>query len=143
MTSHRVRVDSTMTPEETFDLLADMTNAPSWDPNVLSAKRLTQPPVGLGSRFDLAVSVGGRASHLVYEVEEYDRPRRVVVRATNAAVESRDTITVEAAEGGTAVTYDAELRARPAMFFLSPLLGRPFRRIVDEAGAGLAARLQR
>ena len=53
------------------------------------------------------VAVLGRRLPLEYRIEEIDRPRRVVLRAQNAAVRSTDVIEVTAAPGGR---LDGDLR---------------------------------
>lgn len=129
-------------PAEVFELLADMTNAPSWDPGVASATAVGPGPVGEGSEFDLTVSVLGRKLPLRYRVVAHEPPRRVVLRAENGMVRSVDEILVSGRPGGgCAVTYDARLEARVLGAVVDPVLSVLFRRIGDRAMAGLRARL--
>ncbi len=121
-----------------------MTNSTEWDPNVVSARQTSDGPVAGGTTFEVKVRFAGRPVAFAYRVAEYERPKRVVLEAANLAVESRDTITLEALEGGGCTArYDAELVARPAFRLLSPLIDRSFRKIVDEASTGLRHRLAR
>ncbi len=84
----------------------------------------------------------GRRLPLEYRIEEIDPPRRVVLRAENAAIRSTDVIEVSPlAGGGSKVTYEATLRAKGAALVLAPLLGVALRRIGDRAAAGLRAAL--
>lgn len=142
MARQQVRVTSSRPPEEVFDLLADMRNAPTWDPSVVSAAKVSPGPVAVGTRFEVAVRVAGRAATFTYCVGTYHRPRLVVLEANHVAVRSRDEITVEPLEtGGCEVVYDAELTARSVFRLAAPVIDRSFEKIVDEARAGLAARL--
>ena len=91
---------------------------------------------GLGASYDVAVRAGPR--RLVRnEVKEWDAPRRRLLVAKTASPQSVDEITVEPADGGAMVTYDARLDLRGALSVANPLLGLAFRRIGDRAAAGL------
>ncbi|HEY4948288.1 MAG TPA: SRPBCC family protein, partial [Acidimicrobiales bacterium] len=74
MTRYRGTAISNRTAEETFDYLAQFSNAAEWDPGVGSAERLDTGPVGLGSVFRLQVKVGSRAIPLDYRIVAYERP---------------------------------------------------------------------
>ena len=125
-----------------FALLADMTNAPSWDPGVASATAVGTGPVGQGSAFDLTVTVLGRRLPLRYHVVVHEPPQRVVLRAENSMVRSTDEIVVaERPGGGCTVTYDARLEPKVLGPVVDPVLRLLFRRIGDQAMAGLRARL--
>lgn len=129
-------------PADTFDYLARFDTTEEWDPGVTEATMVTEEPVALGSRFALQASFLGRTVPLEYEIVEFDPPRRVVLRAENRAVTSVDTITVEADGSGSALTYDAQLRPRGVMRLFAPLLDRMFRRIGEQAAAGLGTALR-
>lgn len=125
-------------PGEAFDFLARFSNAADWDPGVASARMLTPEPVGRGSAFELMVRAAGRQAPFRYEIIEYERPARVVLRAEQPRIVSADTITVSAApQGGSEVTYDADLRLTGLLRFLDPVLALAFRRIGDRALEGL------
>jgi hypothetical protein len=132
-------IPSTLASEDAFDLLARFSSTADWDPGVVEASQLTPDPIGVGTQFRVAVSAGQGRIPLVYRVEEYDRPRRVVLHADHRAFASHDTITVDAAADGSKVTYVAELRL-PALFRLfSPIAQRMFRIVGDRAVEGLRA----
>lgn len=99
-------------------------------------------PVALGSRFRLVAAFLGRRIPLEYRITAFERPARVVLRADDGKVRSTDEITVVPADGGSRVTYDAELTlAGPLGRAIDPVLGLVFRRIGDRAAAGLRATL--
>ncbi len=137
MATYRTSVRSPLAPDLAFDSLADFTTVADWDPGVERATRVDHGELGVGSAFDVDVALAGRAVNFRYEITEFERPRRVVLRAERWPFVSRDTITVAAADGGSTVTYDAELRLRGVLRLLDPLLARAFRRVGDRAAAGL------
>lgn len=138
MARYRGTVVSDRSAEETFDYLAEFSNAAEWDPGVRGASRLDEGPIGLGSGFRLDVTVGTRVVPLDYRIVSYRRPERVVLLGENGTIRSEDTVTVAPTEeGGSILHYDADLHLRGALSWLDPLLGPPFRRIGDQGLGGL------
>ena len=85
----------------------------------------------------VAVNAVSGPMKLRYRIERYERPDVVVAIASNRRLTSDDTITVEAADGGSIVTYDAVLTLNGLFRFADPLLSLAFRRIGGKAAAGL------
>jgi dehydrogenase/reductase SDR family protein 12 len=142
MARYRCTIETALTPEESFDYMARFSNAVSWDPSVVSAEMVTPEPVARGSVFELVVRSLGRDLPFRYEVVEHERPERVVLRAVRGSLVSEDTVTVRALSvGGSALTYDADLRFSGPLRFVDPLLGVGFRRLGDAAAAGLRREL--
>jgi dehydrogenase/reductase SDR family protein 12 len=138
MARYRGTVVSERSVEETFDYLAEFSNAAEWDPGVDRAERLDEGPMGVGAVFRLDVRVGARATPLDYRVVAYDRPGRVVLLGESNAIRSEDTVTVVPRPGGGSVlTYDADLRLLGGLSVFNPVLSAPFRRIGDRGLAGL------
>ena len=138
MARYRTTVESTKSPEEAFDYLAEFSNARDWDPGVVEAANLTGDPVGPGSRFRLVSRFLGRRVPLEYRITEFDRPARVVLAADETSVRSTDEIRFAATNGGSQVTYEADLRLKiPLGRLMDPLLAVAFRRIGARAAAGL------
>jgi len=133
-------VNSTRGVEETFDYLADFSSVREWDPSVVRAE-LLDPAPGLGARFAVTVRFAGRETELTYRTTEFERPRRVVLVAESSTVTSEDTITFEPAGAGSAVTYDANLRLRGPLKLADPVLGLLFKKLGDDAAAGLRREL--
>jgi NAD(P)-dependent dehydrogenase (short-subunit alcohol dehydrogenase family) len=138
MSRYQGTVISERSAEETFDYMAEFSNAAEWDPGVAGAERLDDGPVGLGSVFRLGVRIGSRVTPLDYRVVAYDRPHRVVLLGESDTIRSEDTVTVvPRPEGGSILTYDADLRLLGPLTLFNPLLPLPFRRIGDRGLGGL------
>jgi len=133
-------IASPLSATEAFDYLADFSSVAEWDPSAVRAQMLGGPP-GEGTRFLVVVRFAGREIELVYRTVAYERPRRIVLRAESSTVVSEDTITVREAADGCEVTYDAALRPKGAMRLADPLLGFLFKRLGDNAAAGLRREL--
>jgi hypothetical protein len=138
MARYRTTVESTKSPEEAFDYLAEFSNARDWDPGIVEAANVAGDPVGPGSRFRLVSRFLGRRLPLEYRITEFDRPTRVVLAADEASIRSTDEIRFAATSGGSRVTYEADLKLKtPLAPLMDPLLALAFRRIGDRAAAGL------
>lgn len=137
MARYRARIRSSWTPARALAYMADFGNAAEWDPGVRSAR----PVIGDGRpAYDLLVHAAGRDLPMRYVETERSRTS-VVLASETGLLRSRDRITVEPAEGGCVVDYDADLRLRGAAAVLEPLLGVAFRRAAGRAHRSLERRL--
>jgi carbon monoxide dehydrogenase subunit G len=130
--------------EEVFDYLSDFSNVEEWDPGVVEAELLDPDPRREGARFRVVSSFLGRDVPLVYETVRFERPHRIVLRAESSTVISRDTITLESGFADrTLVSYDADLRLKGLARIGELPMRLLFRRVGEQAKAGLKQRLRR
>jgi carbon monoxide dehydrogenase subunit G len=141
MAHYRASLDTSRSREEMFAYLSDFSSTQEWDPGVVEAHRVGDAPVGEGTEFLLVAEFMGRRTPLTYRIVEHDPPNAVTLRGENATVVSLDRITFEPSEGGTRITYDADLALKGPLRLADPLLGLAFRRVGDRALAGLRATL--
>src|SRR4051812_35030363 len=131
-------VETALPVDETFAFLADFATSQVWDPGTVSAVRRGSGPVAVGTRYDLQVKFGSRTAPMVYEVVVLEPGARVVLTGTGEQVLARDDIRFTATpSGGTHVDYTADLQLRGWLRLLTPFLGRTFRKIGDDARAGM------
>jgi carbon monoxide dehydrogenase subunit G len=109
MARYKATVDTPHSPDEVFAYLSDFANAQEWDPGTVRSERLGEGPLGEGTEFRLLASFLARKTTLIYRIVEYDPPTAVTFRGENASAVSLDRITFEPSDGGTRVTYDADL----------------------------------
>ena len=141
MARYFTRIESALPRAEAFAYMADFANARGWDPSVSEARRLGDTPIGIGSAFDLVARFGGRDVPLRYEIVEYDSPRRLALEAQRPGFVSRDTITVEPAEHGSVVHYDATLAFGGIGRLFDPIMQRIFDRVGARATLGMKTAL--
>jgi hypothetical protein len=142
MAEYTGTVSTHKSQEDAFAYMAAFEHTSEWDPNCVSAERLTPGDVGVGTRFKLVFNpVASTEMELDYEVIEYDAPRRIVLKADTGTIQSTDTIEVEARGGGSAVTYNANLEGEGAAKLAGPLLAIGIKRAGQEAESGLEERL--
>jgi hypothetical protein len=137
MPRYRVSIDSSRRPSEAFAYLAAFDNIRDWDPSVVSARRIDGGEVRLGSTFEIVVRVGTRELPLRYEIVRFEPAEVVALEANARWFRSYDVITVTPADSGSVVTYDALLELRSLARLAAPFMGRAFRKIGDDAAAGL------
>lgn len=141
MAHYRGTVKSTRPQEASFAYMAEFANVRDWDPTVAETRALQEGEPALGSRFFVRVHWLGRDLPLTYEIAEFEPPRRLVLRAENATSVSEDTVEVEPHGEGSVLTYDARVKLKGAARLFDPLLGLAFRRLGDNAAAGLRREL--
>ncbi len=138
MARYRGTVISTRSVEDTFDYMADFANAAEWDPGTASAERLDVDELSVGSTFRLGVRVGSRTVPLDYRITVFERPHRVILLGESDTIRSEDTMTVvPTADGGSILTYDADLTLKGSFTLVNPFLGLFFDRIGDKGVDGL------
>ena len=137
MPRYRVSIESPKPRSETFAYLAAFDNIRDWDPSVVSAKRLDEGELRLGSAFEVVVRVGKRELPLRYEVVRFEQDELIALEATARWFRSYDVITVAAKGDGSVASYDALLELRSLAKIAAPLMGRAFRKIGDDAAEGL------
>lgn len=151
MPRYRATITVPVPPGEAFAFVSDFRNAATWDPRVSGAEKEPPGPVAVGTRFRLYSPLPGplaaKELELPYEVTELSPGERIVLVGKTLLLRYRDEIacapaTAPAASGdSTRLSYDAVLRLRGPLALADPLLRRFFRRVGDEAVAGIARAL--
>jgi len=141
--TYTAQLTTSASADQAFASLAQFDSTPQWDPGVSSARPLNDGPPALGSPYGVTVELGGGAEELIYEITEYDPPRRVVLVADGSNFVSHDEITVAPDGDGSHVTYRAELLLKGLMKIGAPFAGRALRTAGDAAVAWLTRQLTR
>jgi hypothetical protein len=100
------------TPEQLFDYCVDNRHELEWNPTAVSIEKITDGPVGLGTKF--LAKWKGAPSAVEVECIEFDRPRRWV-SANDGPIAVRATGTVDAEGDKSRLTF--EFDARPTGWF--------------------------
>lgn len=114
--------------EEVFAVLANLENDLKWRSEWVDARKTSEGPIDIGTRFSLFATAFGRRIETVYETIEYEPNRIAAWKAMSGPLPLTFRRTFEHAEGSTRLTiiYEAELRG----FFklVMSLLGGSVRR---------------
>jgi hypothetical protein len=98
--------------EEIFAALTNLENDLKWRSEWVDARKTTDGPIGIGTRFSLFAKAFGRRIETVYETIQYEPNWVGAWRAMSGPIPLTFQRTFESVEGGTRLTtgYQAELR---------------------------------
>jgi len=116
-------------PAETvWKFVIDPSNAPKYDPDIISAKQTSDGPVAVGTTFEENRRKEGKST---LRISEYDAGRSWtwVVTSPRAMEGSKMNIIVEDIGGKTKLTNATELRLRGFYWLMGPFVARSLRKI--------------
>ncbi len=106
--------------EEVFDLVADERTEPRYNPRIASAEKLSDGPVGEGTRFTAQPKGMGARGQMSIEVLQYDRPRRLHNIVRSSYMHTDGTLTFTQVDGQTLLRWDWDMRLVGPMRVLFP-----------------------
>ena len=110
--------------EEVFDFVADETNEPRYNEDMVRCEKVTPEAIGVGTRYEAEMKSTGLASMTV-EVTGYERPHRVESTAhIQGAMDIRGAMTFEATAGGTLMSWRWEVVPHGCMRLFGPFITR-------------------
>jgi uncharacterized protein YndB with AHSA1/START domain len=122
MTRIEGEVDIAAPVDQVFDLVADERNEPRYNPRLARAEKVTDGPVGAGSRFVVEPRGMGRWGVMTAEVVDYDRPRRLATSVRSSYLAVDGTLTFTEADGGTRLSWSWDTRLRGWARLFTPVL---------------------
>ena len=109
-------------PEMVFDLLADHTKFPLWDPHMNECKLYSEGPIVRGSK---GVTIGefrGKWVETEIYYDAYDRPKYVSGGTSSGPVKARNTSEFFPTEKGTLIKWKMDVEFKGFMRLLEPLM---------------------
>ena len=107
-----------------FNYVADQSNEPQYNQQMVRAEKITPGPVGKGTRFRSAVTSMGRTAEMLIECTGYDRPALFATTTTMAQADISYTLRFEPAPAGTRMRWSGQVRPRGAFRLLGPVITR-------------------
>lgn len=92
---------------DVFGYVADLERAPEWAAAVLERTKLTDGPVGVGTRYRAVDQFPGRKVEFTVEITEYE-PNRRIAATFDQPMEGGWDATFEPLDGGTRLTINVE-----------------------------------
>jgi len=108
--------------EVVFDYVADQSNEPRYNPQMVRAEKLTPGPVGQGTQFRSAVASRGHAAEMLIECTSYERPTLFATTTTMTQADISYTLRFEPAGRGTRMRWSGQVRPKGAFRLLGPLV---------------------
>jgi ligand-binding SRPBCC domain-containing protein len=104
-------------PRETvFEFLSNPANVSRFSPSIVKYELLSDSPVGLGSRIDGSMRVAGKRLDFVYEIVEFDPPRRFSGRTVKSPIPFRVTVWTDPLHGGALLEWLTEAETLGSFF---------------------------
>jgi uncharacterized protein YndB with AHSA1/START domain len=129
--------------EEVFDAVADERNEPRYNPAMISSEKLTEGPIGRGTRFSAVHNSGRGTQEMIVEVTEYDRPRRVASSTTMPWANIDGVLELEPVASGTRMRWNWHVHPKGVHRLLGPVVGVMGRRSEQACWQGLKRYLER
>jgi hypothetical protein len=126
---------------EAFEYTADFSNIEDWDPGVVASRKVTDGPIGVGTRFELEVKFGAGTTAMIYEITAYQPDHRVVLVGDGEKLHAVDEITFASHDNMTVIDYTADLTFYNFFRFIRPVMGPILRRVGRDAVDGLVRAL--
>ena len=112
-------------PEEVFEFCSDLRNEKAWNADIESVDKLTDGPVGIGTRFQATWSNTGP---VIVDVVEFDRPRSWETRSRAGGLEFITRGTVDELDSGSRYQTTLRIRAKGLARLYAPLALSAMRR---------------
>ena len=109
--------------ETVFDFVADETNEPRYNPSMLRAERISDGPIGTGTRFATELKTMGRAMAMTVEFTRFERPQLLASTTRSWAMQTEGELTFEPVDGGTRMRWSWDVRPRGPLKLITPLIG--------------------
>lgn len=109
--------------EVVFDYVADQSNEPQYNPNMVRAEKVTPGPIGAGTTFRSAVRSAGRTADMAIEVTRYDRPTLLASSTTMKQADIHYILRFEPVSAGTRMQWSGRVQPKGALRLLAPVVG--------------------
>ncbi len=110
--------------EDVFDFVADERNEPRYNPQMTRADKVTDGPIGVGTKFHSVMTGVGGAADMTIEFTEFDRPRRIAETTHMSNMNIKGVLAFEPVPEGTRMTWLWDLEPRGFYKMLGPLIRR-------------------
>ena len=112
--------------DQVFDLWANLERSPEYSAATIERRKLTDGPIGLGTRYHAVDRFPGRTVEFKVDVTGYERPRRMAASWSDGMAGGWEA-TFIAADGGTELAFTTVIEPTGLMRVVAPLM-RPWAR---------------
>ena len=108
--------------EDVFGFLENLENDLKWRNEWVDARKTTEGPIGIGTRYSLFAKALGSRIETVYETIQHEPNRIAAWRAMSGALPLTFQRTLERVDGGTRLTIRYEVELRGFLKLVMPLM---------------------
>lgn len=120
-------------PESVWAVVSDLDTHTSWRPAVQEFRKVSEGPLGVGSRIREVLEWRGREIVIDDVVTVFDAPSRFALRGGWTAADFEVDFTLEPVDGGTKVTMDWPLYPKSLLLKVAaPFMGGAMRKATRE-----------
>lgn len=117
--------------DQVVGYLRDFGHAEAWDPGTKTCTQTSTGPVEVGTTWHNVSEFAGREVELTYTLSRAES-HRLTFTGENKSATSTDDMTFAAADGGTQVTYNADIEFHGLAKLADPFMKPAFSRLGDE-----------
>lgn len=128
--------------EVVFDTVADQRNEPRFNPAMTACRKVTDGPIGVGTRFASTMDSRGRPLEMVSEYTAFEKPHLLASETTSPMGHVVGTLRFHPEGTGTRMEWDWELTLSGAARLLTPVMPLLGRRMERSIWTGLKAFLE-
>ncbi len=107
---------------EVFDFISDFRNGPQWQSGLMGVGRLTDGPLGVGTRFTSVRKAMGRKMESGIEYEAFELNKKLVLKSYSGSSPFKQTFLFEKEGEGTRLNSLFELELGGLMNLAEPLV---------------------
>lgn len=108
--------------ETVFDFVADQCNEPLYNSEMVSAAKVGEEPIGVGTRFRSVVRSSGREVPVDIEFTAFERPTRLGSHSSAGGMTMDGVLEFRPLGASTQMTWVWDVRPSGAMRLISPLV---------------------
>ncbi|MGZ6494419.1 MAG: SRPBCC family protein, partial [Actinomycetota bacterium] len=108
-------------PEDVFDFVADERNEPRYNPHMLKAEKISDGPIGEGTRFRAEIQSLGRTVPMDIEFTAVERPRRLASATHMAAMDVHGALTFDPVREGTMMQWSWDVETHGILKAMGPV----------------------
>ena len=108
--------------EEVFDFVADERTEPTYNRNMVASEKLTEGPIGVGTRFRATVRAGRRPLRMDVEYTGFTRPHLIASTTRMTTADFSGTLTFTPTPAGTRLRWSWDARPKGVARLLAPVL---------------------
>jgi uncharacterized membrane protein len=116
--------------EEVFAYVSDVRHSAQWQAGLLEVRKVTEGPLGVGTRFAVVRKLLGRRVELSSEFVRFE-PHRMVTFRFAGSVPGEGSYSFDSTPGGTRVTSRVEMWPRGISRLVEPLIAASLRRQME------------
>ena len=142
MSRVRGSLDIARPAEVVFDTVADQRNEPSYNPTMTQSTKVTDGPIGVGTRFEATVISRGTPRPVTTEYTTFERPHRIDSRSVMDGATVHGHIRCDPTPANTRFSWEWEVRLTGPARLAGPLIGMIGRRQERTIWTGLKLYLE-